>query len=219
MENSRNNSPLLFVVLLILTMQACTNLNKDKNEAEKNKIHNGDLIFQVSQSPQSKAIRLATGSKYTHMGILYKQNDQWQVLEAAKKVELTPFDQWIKKGKNNDYVVKRLKNAESRLTDQDLKSMKKLGQQYLGRSYDLYFQWSDDKMYCSELVWKLYNTAGIKIGRLQQLGTFDLSEPEVRNKLKERYGKNIPKDEKVIAPSAMFESDKLENVFKNESND
>lgn len=35
-------------------------------------IQNGDIIFQTSTSGQSKAIQIATGSKYSHMGIIYK---------------------------------------------------------------------------------------------------------------------------------------------------
>ena len=36
------------------------------------KIKDGDLIFQTSLSQQSKAIQLATKSKYSHCGIIYK---------------------------------------------------------------------------------------------------------------------------------------------------
>lgn len=90
--------------------------------------------------------------------------------------------------------------------------MKRLGKQYLGKPYDCYFQWSDSKMYCSELVWKLYDEAGIQIGQLQQLGSFNLSETEVRQKLEKRFGSDIPMDEKVISPSAMFESGKLKTA-------
>ena len=32
------------------------------------------------------------------------------------------------------------------------------------KDYDLYFEWSDDKIYCSELVWKIYkNGADIEL--------------------------------------------------------
>ena len=37
--------------------------------------------------------------------------------------------------------------------------MKTIGRKYLGRDYDLRFEWSDDKIYCSELVWKIYKEA------------------------------------------------------------
>ena len=77
----------------------------------------------------------------------------------------------------------------------------------------MYFGWSDDRIYCSELVWKIYKEAlGIELGKLQQLKEFDLSHPIVQKKLKERYGNNIPYDEKVISPAAIFESEELELV-------
>jgi hypothetical protein len=62
-----------------------------------------------------------------------------------------------------------------------------------GKPYDLTFEWSDDRIYCSELVWKIYERGlGIRIGRLQKLGDFDLSDPAVKAKIKERYRKSCP---------------------------
>ena len=94
--------------------------------------------------------------------------------------------------------------------------MKSVGASFNGKDYDLYFEWSDDKIYCSELVWKIYKRAvGIEIGKLKTLNEFDLSNPLVKNKLRERYGNNIPLNELVISPGDMFESDLLETVSSN----
>ena len=68
-----------------------------------------DIIFQTSKSPQSKAIQLATSSKYSHMGIIYKDKDKYHVFEAVKSVKLTPLQKWIEHGDNGHYVIKRLK--------------------------------------------------------------------------------------------------------------
>jgi Permuted papain-like amidase enzyme, YaeF/YiiX, C92 family len=68
-------------------------------------------------------------------------------------------------------------------------------------------------MYCSELVWKIYERVlGVRIGELQELREFDLTDPTVRTKLRERYGTQLPLDEPVISPAAMFESPLLELV-------
>ena len=81
------------------------------------------------------------------------------------------------------------------------------------RPYDLTFEWSDSRVYCSELVWKMYERAlGIRVGELQRLRDFDLSDPVVRAKMKERYGDAVPLDEQVISPAAMFDSPLLEVV-------
>jgi len=176
-------------------------------------LKNGDIVFQTSLSSQSKAIQLATGSEHSHMGIIYIEDGLPFVYEAIQPVQLTPFDKWIVRGQNKHYVVKRLKNSENVLTEDVLVNMKTIGNKFKNKNYDLYFEWSDDRIYCSELVWKIYFEAtGISIGQLQELQDFDLSSPQVKQKLKERYGDKIPLHEKVISPASMFNSDVLMTV-------
>lgn len=183
---------------------------------ESKTLRSGDIIFQTSQSGQSKAIQLATGSEYSHMGIIYVEGDQTFVYEAIQPVKSTPLKEWIARGKNQHYVVKRLKNSEEILTTETLNKMKAVGNKFKGKNYDLYFEWSDERIYCSELVWKIYFEAtGIAIGALQQLKEFSLTSLEVKQKLKERYGENIPLHEKVISPESMFNSDLLVTVAAN----
>jgi hypothetical protein len=178
-------------------------------------LQNGDIIFQTSRSSQSKAIQLATKSKYSHMGIIYQTDGQYYVYEAVQPVKLTKLSDWIKRGENSHYVVKRLKDSKEILTIENIKRMKDLGEKFKGKNYDIYFEWSDDKIYCSELVWKIYKeTLNIEIGKLQELREFDLTNDIVKNKMKERYGDDIPLDEKVISPANMFESDKLVTVIE-----
>ena len=181
-----------------------------------NEFHNGDIIFQTSKSSQSKAIQLATNSKYSHMGIIYETDGQYYVYEAVQPVKLTKLNEWIKRGENSHYVVKRLKDSDRLLTNENLKKMKYFGERFKGKNYDIYFEWSDDKIYCSELVWKIYKeTLDIEIGDLQELREFDLTSDIVQGKMKERYGDKIPMDEKVISPAKMFESDKLLTIREN----
>ena len=184
-----------------------------ENLKPKQKIQDGDIIFHTSKSSQSKAIQLATNSKYSHMGILYENGGKHFVYEAVQPVKLTPLTKWINRGKNKHYVIKRLKNADEILTSSTLKKMKQIGARFKGKSYDIYFEWSEEKIYCSELVWKIYKEAtGIEIGKLEHLSDFDLSSDIVKGIMKERYGAHIPMDEKVISPVAMFTSDKLMTI-------
>ena len=179
------------------------------------KFQSGDIIFQTSTSAQSKAIQQATKSQYSHMGIIYQDGSDFYVYEAIQPVQLTPLKKWIRRGKNNRYVVKRLKNHEELLTPKNLAKIKKTGQQYRGKPYDLLFDWSDEKIYCSELVWKIYKEAlGIEIGKLQQLKDFDLSHPAVQKKLGERYGNHPPLNATVISPESIFSSSKLVEVVR-----
>jgi uncharacterized protein YycO len=202
--------------LFVVTIRIMADKPRDLGNAQsvdKSEFQNGDIIFQTSRSSQSKAIQLATNSKYSHMGIIYETDGQYYVYEAVQPVKLTKLNDWIKRGDNSHYVVKRLKDSKKLLTNENLKKMKDFGEKFKGKNYDIYFEWSDDKIYCSELVWKIYKeTLDIEIGDLQELREFDLTNDIVRDKLNERYGDKIPMDEKVISPGAMFDSDKLLTV-------
>jgi len=181
-------------------------------------LKNGDIIFQTSLSSQSKAIQLATKSRYSHLGIIYINNGQYYVYEAIQTVTLTPLQKWINKGKDKHYVVKRLKNSEKILTPKVLNKMKIVSKKYFNKDYDLFFEWSDDRVYCSELVWKIYKqTLNIEIGDLEYLSDFDLESEIVKRKISERYGDSIPHNEKVISPAQIFNSNKLK-IIKNSDN-
>jgi len=183
---------------------------------DKVEIKDGDLIFQTSLSSQSKAVQMATRSRYSHCGIIYKEGNKYYVFEAIQPVKRTPLNKWIAHGQGGKYVIKRLKNAEEVLTTERLQKMKQVGDQFKGKNYDLTFEWSDDKIYCSELIWKVYQRgAGIEIGKLEKLSSFDLSAETVQKKMKERFGEHIPMNETVISPAAIFESELLITVKSN----
>jgi hypothetical protein len=172
----------------------------------------GDIVFQTSNSAQSVVIHLATHSTISHCGIVFKENDQWYILEAVQPVKVTLWKNWVKKGKGEKYFIKRLKN-KNKITPENLLKMKQLGQKLLGKDYDMGFNWSDDRLYCSELVWKIYQQAlGITLCPLKRLKDFDLSAAQVRAEMKKRYGVKIPYQENVVAPVDIFSSDLLEKV-------
>lgn len=170
----------------------------------------GDIVFHTSLSNQSKAIQLATKSPYSHMGIVLFRDGKPFVFEAVEPVKYTPLQKWLDRGKDKHYVVKRLK---SKLTKANIDKLNQESKVYEGNSYDLAFEWSNAKIYCSELVWKLYQTsAEIQLAPLAKLGDFDLSHPLVKTKLNERYGDKIPINEPVIAPVVIYNSELLETV-------
>lgn len=176
---------------------------------------NGDIIFHTSQSSQSLAIQKATKSKYSHMGIIFLQNGTPFVFEAVGPVKFTPFRDWVARGEGKHYVVKRLANAKEVITQEAVDRMLAVGELFEGKPYDLYFEWSNDRVYCSELVWKVYKRAlNIEIGTLQTMGKFDLSDPLVQEKVRERFGDSLPEEEAVISPAAIFASNLLITVHK-----
>jgi hypothetical protein len=175
-------------------------------------VRDGDVIFQISGSSQSVAIQQATHSKYSHVGIVFIREGQPYVLEASATVHYTRLKDWIVHGVHGGYVVKRLRNG---IAAKQAERLRGVAQTFLGRPYDPSFEWSDSRIYCSELVWKIYDRAlGVRLGELQHLRDFDLSAPVVRVKLKERYGDAPPLDEPVISPAAMFSSPMLVAVAR-----
>lgn len=189
--------------------------NKSKKTQDSTHLPAGSIVFQNSQSKQCKAIELATHSSYTHCGIIFWKQNKCMVLEAVQPVKYTSLEEWIERGKNKHYVVKQLKNTVL-LNDSITARMRECGEKYLDKDYDIYFEWTDEQIYCSELVWKIYKDAlGIEIAKLKKLKDFDLSSKEVKRIMKERYGNNIPYEEPVISPADIFNSELIETVFEN----
>ena len=182
---------------------------------EKSSFRDGDIIFQSSQSEQCEAVRIATNSKYSHCGIIFKENGQTYVYEAIQPVKKTLLSNWIQHGLNSSYVVVRLKDT-TLLNQQNLAKMKEYGKKEFNKDYDIYFEWSDDKIYCSEYVWKIYKYgANIELCKLEKLKSFNLENPKVKAILKQRYGNTIPLNEDVVAPSQLADSDKVTVIFNN----
>jgi len=177
----------------------------------------GDIIFQRSESSQSEAIALATGSDITHVGMVYVNSSGTEyVLEAVGPVRLTSLSSWIDRGRNGDYTVMRLKDrvkddlVETYGDDVMSDELYRAASRFLGDAYDSSFNWSDSRIYCSELVWKAYERGtGLELGELEELGDLRLSNPIVQRTLEDRYGSDIPYDMQIITPQAIRDSNLL----------
>lgn len=147
---------LIFITIftLLLSIYSCKNdklsiENYNKSSNLKNQLKHGDIIFYTSKSSQSEAIQLATNSKYSHCGIIFYENGYY-VYEASNVVKLTPLSQWIKSGKDGKYVVKRLKKHH--IIQDKINKFNSTSNYFLNKKYDLTFEWSSDKIFCSELI-------------------------------------------------------------------
>lgn len=196
------------LVFLLFAVSGCEN-------SSASQLRDGDIIFQTSRSNQSAAIQRASRSKYSHMGIIFLQGGKPYVYEAIGTVRYTPLEKWVSRGEGGHYIVKRLREADRFLTADAVAKLRQQAKMFGGKPYDLAFEWSDDRIYCSELVWKIYERGlGIRIGRLQRLRDFNLSDTVVKAKLRERYGKNVPMEETVISPGEMFSSEVLTVIVR-----
>ena len=205
---------LLFFALGLSYLLLGTNTFNLSKSNEFEKLKDGDIILQTSQSAQCEAVRIATNSKFSHCGIIFIDNGKQYVYEAVQPVKITLLSDWIQHGEGNNYLVKRLKNSETVLSKIKIDKMKKYALSLLNKDYDLYFEWSNNKIYCSEYVWKIYkNGADLELCTLEKLKDFNLKDPKVKAILEERYGKNIPLNEDVVAPSQLATSPVLETII------
>lgn len=188
-----------------------------KEKDRQSEFKDGDIIFQSLRSGQSDAIQLATHSKYSHCGIVFWQGDQCYVFEASKNVRATPLRDFLDRGKGGHYAVRRLKAADSVFSSTEVAKsfINNYYTLYDGKPYDIYYAESDEKIYCSELIWKLYNASvRLDIAAWEQLGDFDLSSKVVQAELRYTYGEQIPFAQRIMSPEALFVSDKLVTIIE-----
>lgn len=168
----------------------------------------GDLVFETSSSSQSAAIRWATGSKWSHVGIVEVASDGTFVIEALGKVSRTPWKAWRRRAlRGGELLVLRPRDPTPAQRAQAVARAKG----FLGRRYDPRFGWGDDKIYCSELVVKAYErAAGISYGRREKLG--DLRLFGIEAAAEKRWGGKLPKDLVLVTPASIAEDGRLERV-------
>jgi len=179
---------------------------------QKPQLEEGDLVFRRSNTSFALTIGILTLSRWTHVGVVRLAGNTPKVLEAGSKVRLLNFDTFASLG---TVAIKRLRDP---LSDAQRAKIRQLGQSFLGRPYDKYFRWDDGHLYCSELVYKLYDRgANLQIGELQKFSDFDLSNPIVQGFIKKWYGSNpfssMPQDEPVVSPTSMYSDPQLRTVF------
>ncbi len=178
-------------------------------------LQDGDIVFSGSSKGQGAAITAATGSPYTHCGIAFKHEGRWMVLEAVQPVSITTLENFIAGADKDTFTARRLKTAP---TPEAIQIAREWATVQVGSDYDIRFSWDDKKLYCSELVWKFFEQAGVELCKPRKFRDYDLEHPLVKKMIENRYGSidRLPLDEKVVAPSDIVASTLLVEVPRNE---
>jgi hypothetical protein len=125
----------------------------------------GDIIMQRDPFKGGGGVlQMMTLSPYNHIGVVIERNGRKYVAEAIGRVSYTPIDAYINRGVG--YKILRPSKA---LTPTQKKELSKAIHVYKGKRYDPAVSWSDDKMYCSELVFKGYEDIGIQLKRTRPM--------------------------------------------------
>jgi len=126
----------------------------------------GDLIFQsLPQNELVLAIEGISESPYSHCGIVVKKDNSWMILEAIGPVKYTPLYEWVQRGRKEAFSVYRFKKPEG------MKLFISEAEKFLGKPYDVRYRFDDEKIYCSELIYKSYQKShNLNLGKVVELG-------------------------------------------------
>ena len=185
---------------------------KEKPPAPANyALQEGDIVFHGNAGEQCDAVREATGSPYTHCGVVFEKDGRLMVLEAVQPVRITTVEAFQYRSLPGSFHARRLKQPADPAA---IAKAKAWGSKQTGRNYDYLFGWEDGALYCSELVWKAYQQAGIELCEPRRFHNYRLDTPKVKAIVAKRYGSadKLPRDEPVVAPGDLADSPLLVEV-------
>jgi uncharacterized protein YycO len=168
----------------------------------------GDILFQsLPHNGLVDAIEGVTRSPWSHCGILVWRQGRWEVAESIGDVHYTPLSTWIRRGRGCEVAAYRLQNPPAIDGAKLIAGVDKL----LGRPYDYRYAPDDAAIYCSELVYRVYEREfGIEIGTWEPLGALNWKGSE--SFIKGMEG-NVPMDRPMITPVGITRSPKVRRVF------
>jgi hypothetical protein len=205
--------PLILSAFALLPLSASAGSVFKTSPKTTYQLREGDIVFQGNAGPQSDAVRDATGSPYTHCGIVFKKGDEFMVIEAVQPVRSTPLDEFIDRSLPGTFHAMRLKAP---INPAFLAKGRAWAARQAGLPYDVHFRWDDETLYCSEFVWKAYEKAGVQLCEKRAFRTYNLDAPAVKRIIDSRYGgiDKLPLDEPAVAPGDLSESTLLHEVPK-----
>lgn len=212
--------------ILLLTFTALTGYALTAYGAtlfEPPAFRDGDLIFQETAGRQSAAVLAATGSRYTHMGIVRLRGGKPVIVEAIGPVQETPLEEWIARGQGNRYALYRVRDLPAEAAAR----MFQAAERYYGRPYDILFRPEDDAIYCSELPHLAFAAAGIELGRAQPLRDLNIGDGAVTALIERRWRKHpdcqgaasvadcvqVIQDQPIVTPASIAEDTDVELVY------
>lgn len=182
---------LLFIILSIIfsTFILSSCLTKAKREISLEELKEGDILFRKGNSSKTRAVMMAdTDGIYSHVGIAVAKGSELMV------VHITPGERY--EGETEDYIkMEKIehffspklasKGAFARFQDsiqcsqEAAKFAKVLFEKKITFDHD--YNWKDSsKMYCTELLWYVFQMAGRDItnGRRSEIRGFPLYSGE-----------------------------------------
>ena len=212
-------APLIIAIFLLISCKggALSNVTRCNGGALSNvtdplkDAKTGDVVFQKLPGELSQVISEVTESPIAHCGMVIKEeNGAIDVIEAVGPVRIIPLEQFIKNGIDSKYALIRLKDKNFK----DFSAVANEAKKFLGKPYDFLYQFDDEHIYCSELVYKAFlNAAKIKIAKTIKLK--DLKYKDNIDFIKSLTGGDLPLDREMVTPVDIYKSDLFEMKFSN----
>jgi uncharacterized protein YycO len=182
----------------------------EKQGMEQNIVfRDGDIIFNQTRGELSERIAAVTGSRLTHCGLIFVEEDKIYVIEASETVRIVPVEKWVQSGVDKKFALLR----DGSLTQQQKEQIVREGKRFLERPYDFKFQLDDEEIYCSELVYKAYkNGADIILEHPKRLKDLNYRghEEYIRSITP---GGELKLEREVITPLQIYKSRKLVKIY------
>jgi len=205
---------LLLTIIVVFTNYSFVKLHSSNSNQIQNSVsilsklnlQNGDLIFRRGTSIESQIVLLTDqDSEYSHVGMIYKINSRLFVIHTVPKendvdpghIKLESIDEFLSEGKATRVAIFRLlQNSSGKINIASSYAYSCYLKRYsFDNNYDLS---SDSQLYCTELIWKAYMSAGVDL---------------VRNRL--RNISFIITNKIMIMPSSIIESKLLQLIYPN----
>lgn len=204
----------IFALLTFLAFFSCKVYNVTQDVEDYNrKAKTGDLIFQTQVGrSQSLAIQVATLSPYNHVGIVSIENGHVYVYEASSSVKKVKIEDFVdRRGTGRRFVVYRHEDLE----EGNQRRIISYARASLGKRYDSYLSWTNNRMYCSELAYKAFAYAGYDLEETRKIG--DMKFALLAGSLipHSYRASQFNMDHEVVAPSHLSRDNNFEKVFQN----
>jgi len=161
----------IFLILITASslLSASNRFQKKNYTFDQRHFKTGDVLLQHIPGRLTSVIKDVTNSFYSHCGMVVIKNRQIYVIEAIGPVKYTPLSRWLKQGRDNFTQLRPLY-----FENHQLAMVVTEAEKLLGKPYDIQYELDEEKIYCSELIYKAFLRASKKeVGKKEALSTLN----------------------------------------------
>ena len=176
-------------------------------------LKSGDIVFIATPSPLYRRLARASGSKASHVGIVFEDAQAgWVVAESAvPRSRYRPLERFLGRSDDDWFVVRRLKQD---LTPAQVTALRAACDKRMGRWHPLGFKDEAVRTF-SKFVHEAYREAlGVDIAEVETFSELLRRNPgEAPGFWKLWFSGFIPRQRKTVAPASQLQSPGLNTIW------